>query len=157
MWQQTEINNMLNMAVANQKRNDLTSLQVLQTIVEGLSRVKLLMETNSSSIPTKKVTHFGQRQRHQGRQHPQTSTETRSSTSTQHGQCRNDEAGPSTSTQYNMYGSTQAGPSTSARNEPTTFNEYNPISANKYLISIIQLVPTSTACLYINKLDHPIP
>jgi len=38
MWQQTEINNTLNLAVANQQRNDLTTQQVLPTIVEGLGR-----------------------------------------------------------------------------------------------------------------------
>ena len=50
---------MLNLAVANQKRNDLTAQQVLPTIVESLSRVKLSMEKNISSIPTERVTHFG--------------------------------------------------------------------------------------------------
>ena len=35
--QQTKINNMLNLAIANQQRNDLTAQQVLSAIVEGLS------------------------------------------------------------------------------------------------------------------------
>ena len=102
------------------------------------------METNISFIPTERVTHFGQRQRHQGRQ-LQTFTETRSSTSTQRGQCKNDEARPSTSTQHNMYSSTQAGPSTSTRNEPTTFNKYNPISVNEYCMSLYQQIVSSTS------------
>ena len=76
MWQQIEINNMLNLAVANQQKNDLTTQQVLPAIVEGRSWVKLSMETNISSVPNERVTHFGQWQRHQGRQHPQTSNET---------------------------------------------------------------------------------
>ena len=92
MWQQTEINNMLNLAVANQQRNDLNAQQFLPAAVEGLSQVKLSMEANISSIPTERVTNFGRQQRHQGRQHLQTSTETRSSNSTQRGQRRNDEA-----------------------------------------------------------------
>ena len=99
--QQTEINNMLNLAIVNQQMNDLTAQQVLPAIVEGLSQVKLSMETNISFIPTERVTHIGQRQRHQGRQ-LQTFTKTRSSTSTQRGQHINDEARPSTSTQHNM-------------------------------------------------------
>ena len=70
MWQQTEISNMLNLAVANQQRNDLTAQKVLPAIVEGLSRVKLSMETNIYSVTTERVTHFRRRQRHQGRQHP---------------------------------------------------------------------------------------
>nr|XP_023881999.1 uncharacterized protein LOC111994358 [Quercus suber]XP_023919201.1 uncharacterized protein LOC112030767 [Quercus suber] len=114
------------------ERNDLTAQQVLLAIVEGLSRVKLSMKANISFVTTERVTHFGRRQRHQGRQHSQTSTKTHSSTSIQHEQCKNDEVGPSNSTQHNMYSSTQVGPSTSARNEPTTFNEYNPISVNEY-------------------------
>ncbi|XP_023913413.1 serine/threonine-protein phosphatase 7 long form homolog [Quercus suber] len=60
-YQQTEINNMLNLAVANQQRNDLTAEQVLTPVVEGLTRVKLSMEQNISSIPTQRVTHFGRR------------------------------------------------------------------------------------------------
>ena len=51
LWQQTEINNMLNLAVANQQRNDFTAQQVLPPIVEGLTRLKLSMEKNISSIP----------------------------------------------------------------------------------------------------------
>ena len=73
-WQQNEINNMLNLAVANQQRNDLTAQQVLPLIVKGLTRLKLSMEENISSVPTQRVRHFRQRQRHQGRQ-PQTSTQ----------------------------------------------------------------------------------
>ena len=46
---------MLNLAVANQKRNDLTAQQVLPTIVESLSRVKLSMEANISFVPTERV------------------------------------------------------------------------------------------------------
>ena len=141
MWQQTEINNMLNLAVANQQRNDLTEQEVLPAIVKGLSRVKLSMEANISFVPTERVTHFGQRQRHQGRQ-LQTFTETRSSTSTQRGQCKNDEARPSTSTQHNMYSSTQAGPSISAGNE---FSEYNPINVNKYYMNLYQQIGLSTS------------
>ena len=80
---------MLNLAVANQQRNDLTTQQVLPPIVEGLTWLKLSMEENISFVPIERVRHFGRRQRHQGRQ-PQTST--------QRGQHRNDEAGPSTST-----------------------------------------------------------
>ena len=49
---------MLNLAVANQQRNDLTAQQDLPAIVEGLSRVKLSMETNISSVLTERVTHF---------------------------------------------------------------------------------------------------
>ena len=37
LWQQTEINNMLNLAIVNQQMNDLTAQQVLPAIVEGLS------------------------------------------------------------------------------------------------------------------------
>ena len=37
---------MLNLAIANQQRNDLIAQQVLPAIVEGLSQVKLLMEAN---------------------------------------------------------------------------------------------------------------
>ena len=99
------------------------------------------METNISFVPTERVTHFGQRQRHQGRQ-LQTFTETRSSTSTQRGQCKNDEARPSTSTQHNMYSSTQAGPSISAGNE---FSEYNPINVNKYYMNLYQQIGLSTS------------
>ena len=141
LWQQTEINNMLNLAIVNQQMNDLTAQQVLPAIVEGLSWVKLSMETNISFVPTERVTHFGQRQRHQGRQ-LQTFTETRSSTSTQRGQCKNDEARPSTSTQHNMYSSTQAGPSISAGNE---FSEYNPINVNKYYMNLYQQIGLSTS------------
>ena len=65
---------MLNLVVANQQRNDLTAQQVLPPIVEGLTRLKLSMEANISSVPTERVTTFGRRQRHQGRQ-PQTYTE----------------------------------------------------------------------------------
>ena len=43
-----------------------------------------------------------------------------------------------------MYSSIQAGPSTSARNEPTTFNKYNPISVNEYCMSLYQQVGSST-------------
>ena len=100
LWQQNEINNMLNLAVANQQKNDLTAQQILPPIVKGLTRLKLSMEENISSIPTQRVRHFERRQRHQGRQ-PQTST--------QRGQHGNDEAKPSTSTQHTMYSSTQAG------------------------------------------------
>ena len=50
---------MLNLAVANQERNDLTAQQVLPAILESLSRVKLSMKKNISSIPTERVTHFG--------------------------------------------------------------------------------------------------
>ncbi|KAK9998804.1 hypothetical protein SO802_018407 [Lithocarpus litseifolius] len=139
-FHETEINNMLSLAVANQQRTHLTAQQVLPAIVEGLNRVKLSMEAHISSIPTERVTHFGRRQRHQGRQHLQTSTETRSSTPTQCRQFRNDEAGPSTFTQHNT---TQAEPSTSAPNEPPS-------------MSIIQLMSTSTACLYMNRLDYPL-
>ena len=56
MWQQTEISNMLNLAVANQQRNDLTAQKVLPAIMEGLSRVKLSMETNIYSVTTERVT-----------------------------------------------------------------------------------------------------
>ena len=128
---------MLNLAVANQQMNDLIAQQVLPPIVEGLIRLKLSMEENISFVPTERVRHFGRRQRHQGRQ-PQTST--------QRGQHRNDEAGPSISTQPNMYSSTQARPSTSVDNEPTTFNEYNPINVNKYCMNLYQHIgeiPTS--------------
>ena len=59
LWQQNEINNMLNLAVANQQRNDLTAQQVLPPIVEGLTRLKLSMEENISSVPTQRVRHFG--------------------------------------------------------------------------------------------------
>ena len=45
---------MLNLAVANQQRNDLTTQQVLPPIVEGLTRLKLSMEANISSVPTEK-------------------------------------------------------------------------------------------------------
>ena len=93
---------MLNLAVANQQRNDLTAQEVLTPIVEGLTRVKLSMENSISSVPTQRVTHFGRQQRHQ-RRRPQTQTETGPSTSTQ---CANDEAGASTFTQHNMYNST---------------------------------------------------
>ncbi|KAK7818119.1 hypothetical protein CFP56_041806 [Quercus suber] len=58
VYQQTEINNMLNLVVANQQRNDLTAEQVLTPIVEGLTRVKLSIEQNISSVPTQRVTHF---------------------------------------------------------------------------------------------------
>ena len=143
MWQQTEINNMLNLAVANQQRNDLNAQQVLPEAVEGFSQVKLSMEANISSVSTERVTNFRRQQRHQGRQHLQTSTKTRSSTSTQHGRHRN-EARPSTSTQHHMYSSTQVGPSTSACNEPTTFNEYNPININEYCMSLYQQIGSST-------------
>ena len=44
-----------------------------------------------------------------------------------------------------MYNSTQAGPSTSARNEPTTFNEYNSISVNEYCMSLYQQIGSSTS------------
>ncbi|XP_050242297.1 serine/threonine-protein phosphatase 7 long form homolog [Quercus robur] len=37
IYQQTEVNKMLNLAVANQQRNDLTAQQVLPPIVEGLT------------------------------------------------------------------------------------------------------------------------
>ena len=137
LWQQNEINNMLNLAVANQQRNDLTAQQVLPPIVEGLTRLKLSMEDNISSVPTQRVRHFGRQQRHQGRQ-PQTST--------QRGQHGNDEAGPSISTQPNMYSSTQVGPSTFASNEPTTLSEYNPINVNEYCMNLFQHIgeiPTS--------------
>ena len=67
LWQQTEINNMLNLAVANQQRNDLTAQQVLPPIIEGLTQLKLSMEANISSVPTERVTTFGRRQRRQGR------------------------------------------------------------------------------------------
>ena len=52
LWQQTEINNMLNLAVANQQMNDLTAQQVLPPIVEDLTRLKLSMEKNISFVPT---------------------------------------------------------------------------------------------------------
>ena len=91
------------------------------------------------------MTQFERQQRHQGRQHPQTSTETRSSTSTQCGQCRNDEAGSFTFTQHNMYNSIQAGPSTSACNEPTTINEYNLINVNEYCMFLYQQIGSSTS------------
>ena len=125
---------MLNLAVANQQRNDLTAQQNLPPIVEGLTRLKLSMEANISSVPTKRVTTFGRQQRRQGRQ-PHTYIETRSSTSAQRGQRRNDDVRPSTSAQHNMYSSTQAGPSTFAGNEPTTFSEYNPINVNEYCMN----------------------
>ena len=67
LWQQTEINNMLNLVVANQQMNDLTAQQVLPPIIEGLTRLKLSMEANISFVPTERVTTFGQRQRRQGR------------------------------------------------------------------------------------------
>ena len=136
-WQQNEINNMLNLAVANQQRNDFTAQQVLPPIVEGLTLLKLSMEENISSVPTQRVRHFGRWQRHQGKQ-PQTST--------QCGQHGNDEAGPSTSTQPNMYSSTQIGPTTFAGNEPTTLSEYNPINVNEYCMNLFQHIgeiPTS--------------
>ena len=91
---------MLNLAVSNQQKNDLTAQQVLPPIVESLIQLKLSMEANISFVPTERVTTFGRRQRHQGRQ-PQTST--------QRGQHGNDEAKPSTSTQHTIYSSTQAG------------------------------------------------
>ena len=128
---------MLNLAIANQQRNDFTAQQVLPPIVEGLTLLKLSMEEYISSVPTQRVRHFGRRQRHQGRQ-PQTST--------QRGQYGNDEAGPSISTQPNMYSSTQAGPSTFASNEPTTLSEYNPINVNEYCMNLFQHIgeiPTS--------------
>ena len=59
LWQQNEINNMLNLVVANQQMNDLTAQQVLPPIVEGLTRLKLSMEENISSVPTQRVKHFG--------------------------------------------------------------------------------------------------
>uniref|UniRef100_A0A7N2N172 Uncharacterized protein n=1 Tax=Quercus lobata TaxID=97700 RepID=A0A7N2N172_QUELO len=89
---QTEVNNMLNLAIANQQKNDLTAQQVLPPIVEGFTRLKLSMKVNISSVPIERVITFEQRQRHQGRQ-PQTYTETRSSISAQRGQCRNNDAG----------------------------------------------------------------
>uniref|UniRef100_A0A7N2LRF3 Aminotransferase-like plant mobile domain-containing protein n=1 Tax=Quercus lobata TaxID=97700 RepID=A0A7N2LRF3_QUELO len=144
IYQQTEVNKMLNLAVANQQRNDLIAQQVLPPIVEGLTRLKLSMEANISSVPTERVTNFERRQRRQGRQ-PQTYTETHSSTSAQRGQCRNDDAGPSTSAQHNMYSSTQAGPSTFAGNEPTTFSEYNPINVNEYCMNLYQQIGSSTS------------
>ena len=64
-WQQNEINNMLNLAIANQQRNDFTAQQVLPPRVEGLTLVKLSMEENISSVPIERVRHFGRRQRHQ--------------------------------------------------------------------------------------------
>ena len=67
-WQQNEINNILNLAVANQQRNDLTTQQVLSPIVKGLTRLKLSVEETISSVPTQRVRHFGRQQRHQGRQ-----------------------------------------------------------------------------------------
>ena len=144
MWQQTEINNMLKLTVANQQRNDLTAQQVLPAIVEGLSGVKLLMEANISFVPAERVTHFGRQQRHQGRQ-PQTFTKTRSSTSTQRGQCGNDEAGPSTFTQQ------------ICTPLPKPGHQHLPVMSKPPLVSIIQLMSTSTACLYINRLDYPLP
>ena len=45
---------MLNLAVANQQRNDLTAQQVLPPIIEGLTQLKLSMEANISSVPTEK-------------------------------------------------------------------------------------------------------
>ena len=102
---------MLNLAVANQQRTDLTAQQVLPAIVEGLTRLKLSMKENVSSVPTERVRHFERRQRHQGRQ-------------------------PQTSTQPNIYSSTQAGPSTFTGNEPTTLSEYNLINVNEYCIKI---------------------
>ena len=56
--QQNEINNMLNLAIANQQRNDFTVQQVLPPIVEGLTLLKLSMEENISSVPTQRVRHF---------------------------------------------------------------------------------------------------
>ena len=58
LWQQTEINNMLNLVVANQQMNDLTTQQFLPPIVEGLTPLKLSMEENISSVPTQRVKHF---------------------------------------------------------------------------------------------------
>ena len=51
-WQQNEINNILNLAVANQQRNDLTTQQVLPPIVKGLTQLKLSVEETISSVPT---------------------------------------------------------------------------------------------------------
>ena len=144
LWQQTEINNMLNLVVANQQRNDLTAQQVLPPIIEGLTWLKLSMEANISSILLRGWQLSGD---DKGAKEDSRKPILKPTRPPLHNVDNAEMMMPDHPPLHN----------TICTALPKLGRQHLPVMSQPPLVSIIQLMSTSTAWIYINKLDHRLP